>query len=203
MKNFSRKGSSGYLNYSDSYSDSDEKIYDNFYHSSGSKKKFTDIICGLINYASLIITLAYNIFWVITFHQILPKLEEEHISNCQDTYNWNNYYYIWTVISLTKALVFLLCAKFGSGSEFDCNFFCLLIKTLTSLIPCIFFVIKIPYYGPNTFDKEIDKNCFTLYDNLARFYRYETYYLIFVVAISLSPIIGASAMALKEYIKSL
>lgn len=203
MKNLTRKGSSGYLISNDSYSDNDEKFYENLNQYSNSKKRFTDVICGLINYVSLIITSAYNIFWVLNFHQILPKIEEDHITNCQEIFNWNNYYYIWVVISLIKAMLFLLCAKFGSSSEFDCNFFCLLLKTLSSLIPCVFFIIKIPYYGPNTFNIEKETACFDLYDNMVRFYRYETYYLIFVIGLCLSPIIGASGMGLKEYIKTL
>lgn len=203
MKKFTRKGSSAYLNNLDKEENDDDKFYEKIYENTSNKKKFTDVICNYINIVSLLFTAIYNIFWIYVFYQILPKLEEEHYKNCQEVFNWNNYYYTWVIISLSKATIFLLCAKVSTGSEFDCNFFCLTLKIFSSLVPCILFVIKIPYFGPNTFDKFNDGSCFTLYDNMARFYRYETYYLIFVVCLCLLPILGGIGMSVKEYIKCL
>lgn len=205
MKNFPRKNSSAYLNniqYNNTNED-DDYIYENISLLSTKKKRITDFFCSLINTFSLIITSLYNIFWIYTFHQILPKIEEEQAKNCLDIFNWNQYYYIWVIISLTKAVFFLLCAQLSTGTEFDCNFFCLIMKILSSLIPCIMFVIKLPYYGPNSYTREADTGCFELYENLSFFYRYETYYLIFIVCLAISPILGAVAMAIKEYIKCL
>jgi hypothetical protein len=203
MKKFSRKGSSAYLVDMDKDENDDEKFYENLNQNTSSKKKYTDIICNGINYISLILTAVYNIFWIFVFHQILPKLEDYSYKNCPEIFNWNNYYYTWVIISLSKAFIFLLCAKVSTGSEFDCNFFCLILKILSSLIPCILFVIKVPYYGPNTYDKENDGACNALYDNLSRFYRYENYYLIFIVCLCFTPILGGIAMSIKEYIKCL
>jgi len=203
MKKFSRKGSAGYLNQLEIEENDDDNFNENLQQNTSKKIKFTDIICFAINYVSLLITAIYNIFWIFIFHQILPNLADDSYKNCSEIFNWNNYYYTWVVISLSKAFIFLLGAKISTGSEFDCNFFCLILKVLSSLIPCIWFIIKIPYYGSNTFDKENDQGCYALYENLTRFYRYENYYLIFIVCLCFTPIFGGIAMAVKEYIKCL
>ncbi len=214
MKNFSQRGSTAYidklepsLNYKtynqDNIDSDDDDFYNQLNQTKSSKKKFTDIICIYINYFSLILTALYNIFWIFNFHKILPNIEENSLKNCPEIFNWNNYYYTWVIISLSKAFIFLLCAKVSTEGEFDCNIFCLILKVVSSLIPCIFFVYEIPFYGQNAFSKEKDEACFILYNNMEKFYRWETYYLIIIVVLLLIPIIGALAMAFKEYVKSL
>ncbi len=207
MKNNFRKRSSSYLydyNKDDNKDENnDEKYCEDLSKGISKKKKFTDLICSLINWVSLIVTTIYNVYWINLFHQILPNVEDDQLKNCQEVFNWNNYCYTWVIISISKAFILLLCSQLSTGSEFDCNFFCLSIKILSSFIPSIVFVMKIPYYGSNIFDSINDGACFSLYENLAKFYRYESNYLIFIVCLCTIPILGGIGMAIKEYVKCL
>lgn len=201
MSSLKRKGSYSYLPVDDE-SETDEQILqklDNSY----SRTKWTDRICFLINYTSLIITLLYNAYWIYNFQKILPNINEDQTKNCPAVMNWNNYYSTWVIISVIKAVFLLLFAPMGVGSEFDCNFFLLAIKMLSSVIPCVCFILFIPYYGPNTFNKINEGECFKLYENLTAFYQWEKTYFIFILIVINLPVIGGLGMALKEYIKCL
>jgi hypothetical protein len=200
MSNFKRRGSYSYLTIEDD--ETEEKILEKL-NSSYSRTKWTDRICFLINYCSLIITLIYNSYWIYIFQKFLPKIEEEQTKNCPVIMNWNNYYSTWVIISLLKAVFLLLFAPMGVGSEFDCNFFLLALKMLSSVIPCVFFILFIPYHGINIYNELKDGDCFKLYENLTLFYQWEKTYFIFIVCVLFSPVIGGLGMALKEYIKCL
>jgi hypothetical protein len=202
MSNLKRQRSYSYIPNTDN-EESFDKILENINKSSKTRTYFTDKICFLINYCSLIVTLIYNSYWVYIFQQFLPNIKEEQTKNCPNDINWNHYYSTWVIISSIKAIFLLFFARIGVGSEFDCNFFLLAIKMLSSVIPSICFIIFIPYYGVNIYDKINDWECFKLYENLSLFYKWEKIYFIFIIIIINIPIIGALAMALKEYLKSL
>jgi len=202
MNSFKRKGSYSYLPNTDN-DETDEQILENLKNSSYSKTKITDRICFLINYTSLIITLIYNSYWIYNFQQLLPNINEEQTKNCPEVMNWNNYYSTWVIISLLKATFLLLFAPMGTGTEFDCNFFLLAIKMLSSVIPCIFFIFFIPYHGINSYNKITDVECYKLYENLTLFYQWEKTYFIFILIVINLPVVGGLGMALKEYIKCL
>ena len=202
MSSFKRKGSYSYLPNTDN-NESYEEILENLNRSTNSRTKFTDKICLLINYISLIITLIYNSYWIYIFQALLPNISEEQIKNCQIIMNWNYYYSTWVIVSLIKAVFLLLFAPMGLGSEYDCNFFLLAIKILSSVIPCICFIFLIPYHGINSYDKITERECYNLYEHMSSFYKWEKIYFIFILFVINLPVIGGLGMALKEYIKCL
>jgi hypothetical protein len=202
MSKLKRQASYSYVPNTDNQESYDE-ILENLNKSSKTRTYFTDRICFLINYCSLIVTLLYNAYWIYIFRQFLPNINEEQTNNCPNDFNWNHYYSTWVIISSIKAIFLLFFARMGVGSEFDCNFFLLAIKMLSSVIPSICFIIFIPYHGINTYDLINSELCYKLYENLTMFYQWEKTYLIFILIIINMPIIGALAMALKEYLKCL
>lgn len=202
MSSLKRKGSYSYLPNLEN-DESYEEILENLNKSSNSRIKFTDKICLLINYISLILTLIYNSYWIYIFQKLLPNITEEQIKNCQSIMNWNCYYSTWVIFSIIKAVFLLLFAPIGLGSEYDCNFFLLAIKMLSSVIPCIAFIFLIPYHGINTYDKTTEGECFNLYEHLSEFYKWEKIYFIFILIVINLPVIGGLGMAFKEYIKCL
>lgn len=184
-----------------------------------SKKKFTDLLCSLVNYFSLVPTLAYNTIWFFVFKRVLEKFGEAlphnidtEIQGCSDIYNWLNYALSWNIICFSKALILLSCVKFCCGGENDCNMCCLLIKSLTSLIPSMMFVIKIPEIVSNyktytinlssSINQTIQINCDNLANELNLFYRWEYAYILFLVSLFCLIPFGAVLMCLKEFWKS-
>ncbi len=179
-------------------------------------KRITDILCYLSNYISLVPTLIYNVIWFFTFRDVILSVGgeilfseiETNIKGCADLYNWANYSMTWTTISFYKALFLLAIVKICCGSENDCNIFCLLIKSITSLIPTIIFVLNVPdivklyrSYNMNNISELKDK-CDILADTIQRYYRYEYLYMLSILlAFSLIPI-GAMLMCLKEVWKT-
>ena len=199
MSNFKRRGSSAYLPNLDN-SQSDDLILESIVTA---RTKWTDKICLLINYCSLIITLIYNSYWIYIFQNLLPNIQEEQSKNCLIVINWNYYYSTWVIVSLIKATFLLLFAPMGVGSEFDCNFFLLIIKILSSIVPCVFFILFIPYHGTNSYNKTTDGECFNLYENLTLSYQWEKTYFMFILFVIVLPVIGGLGMAIKEYVKCL
>ena len=184
MRSLKRKGSYVYLPNNDN--ETENQILKRL-DSSYSKTKWTDRICFLINYCSLIITLVYNSYWIYIFQNIIPNIQEDQTKNCPVVMNWNNYYSTWVIVSLIKAVFLLLFAPMGVGSEFDCNFFLLAIKMLSSVIPCVCFILMIPYHGVNIFNKITEGECFKLYENLTLFYQWEkTYFILLYFNVRLS-----------------
>lgn len=185
------------------------------------KKKFTDLICSLVNYFSLIPTLIYNAIWFFYFKSLLesiggdnmpPALERE-VQGCEELYHWINYSLTWVIVCFSKGLFFLICVRICCGADNDCNMFCLLIKTLTSLIPCIFFIVKIPDHVNNykslnlnlTQGAEVEayrRICNNMADELDLFYKWEYAYMMLTISLFCFVPAGAVLMCLKEYLKS-
>lgn len=193
MKNEGKRGSRKSIN--DEDINFDELLKEN------KNKKTTDVICGLLNYFSLIPTLIYNIIWFFYFRSILENLNEQEVyTQCPDMFNWNHYALNWVIISFFKALFFLCFARLCCGDENDCNMICLLIKSLTSLVPAIIFTIKMPDHI-NAY-RSTDA-CIQLENTAKLFYKCEYIYVLFIlILICFVPFLGAFGMGLKEYLKS-
>lgn len=196
-------------------------LLDNENKKNNKRKKITDAICYLIHYISLIPTVVYNTVWFFYLKSLLEKadifldsIDKIQNKSCHDIINWTNYAFAWTIIANIKAILLLVCAKFCCGQENDCNMFCLLIKSLTSLIPSFIFVIKIPDYVKSynyssetiPINNEANHNLTILCDNIANtissFYHWEYGYVLFALSIFCLIPLGAACMGLKEYWKS-
>jgi hypothetical protein len=183
------------------------------------KSKMTDVICSMLNYISMIPTLVYNAIWFIllksTLNQILNENVLNNVQGCDILYYWSYYAWIWTAINFIKATVLLLCAKFCCGGENDCSLCCVFVKSITTVIPSIVFVLKIPDFVKNyllfnsnvTNISKIDLSLKTSCDNIANvlniYYKWEYAYIIFVIFMfCLIPFGGAFLMCCKEMWKS-
>jgi hypothetical protein len=164
------------------------------------KAKATDIICGLLNYFSLIPTLVYNTAWFFYIKGLLENANDEQVAQCPHLYNWINYADTWVIISNIKALLLLGCTRICCGNENDINMLCLLVKSLTSLFVSFIFVINIPTHLYDSPDD--DSVCSRIEIALGLFYKFEyTYVLSILLLFCLIPI-GGCLVGLKEYIKS-
>ncbi len=191
-----------------------------------SRKKISDIICSNLNYFSLVPSLIYNATWIFVIKSALEKMGSEEpslekaIEGCSEIYNWAHYTLTWTIISFLKALFLLFCVKMCIGEGDDCNIICLAIKIITSVVPSLIFVFKLPLYvnnynlfNKNSIDLEVAGgnmsqmdglkfSCDQLANNLNIFYRWEYAYVIFILFIFCGIPAGAICMCLKEAWKS-
>jgi hypothetical protein len=184
-----------------------EEYLDNLLKETPKKRKATDIICSLINYFSLIPTLIYNVIWYFYLKNILESVYEIDLTSCSEIYNWNNYALAWTIVSSIKAFVFLFCSKACFGNENDCNICCLIMKTFTSLLASIIFVIKIPDNFIKAYQIQSDnsdemKKCEELNNSIRLFYKCEYAYILFILFLFCCIPLGGIAAGLKEYYKS-
>jgi hypothetical protein len=172
--------------------------------------KFTDKIFGIINFISLIPTLAYNIVWLFILKNVFENedsfLESLRISDdCSKLYWSLNTAFFWVVISLLKSIFFLLCARMICGSEIDCSFLCLLLKAITSYFPSIYFTYAFEYSVEisREFIASLEnKKCEKLVDYAQWFYTTErAYFIFFSILIGLIPV-GSILVGLKELWKS-
>jgi hypothetical protein len=183
------------------------------------KTKFTDFLCSLINYVSLIPTLIYSAVWYFYLKSVLENFINEdallqgQVQGCLELYQWVNYCLTWTMISFFKAVFLLTCVKLCCGGENDCNLCCLLIKSISSLIPSIIFVLKLPdtinnYNVYNTNVIELKDNnllkigCDNMASTLSLYYKWEYSYVLFVLLLFCLIPAGAMAMCFKEIWKS-
>lgn len=172
--------------------------------------KFTDKICGIINFLSLVPTVAYNICWLFILKNVFENeeafLESIKLSDdCSKLYWSLNTAFFWVVISLLKSIFFLLCSRMFCGGEIDCSLFCLLIKAITSYFPSIYFTYAFEYsidISKDFVDSLENEKCGKLVDYAQWFYTTErAYFLFFSILIGLIPL-GSILMALKELWKS-
>lgn len=165
-----------------------------------SKRKIvSDKLFGMLNYISLIPTLVYNIGWLYLFKNHLLIFGEEDSSACPEIFNWVNYIVTWLIINALKALFLLFCVQACVGDEFECKVICVIVKMLTSLIPAIIFVIKLPDYLYGDFK---NKHCHQLVNDLHTFYKWEYAYVLFILCLFCLVPFGAIGMGIKEYLKS-
>jgi hypothetical protein len=164
------------------------------------KRKTTDILCELLNYFSLVPTLAYNAYWYIYFKNILEKATDADLTHCHSINKWINYADVWVILSCIKAMFFLGCVRLCCGNENDTNMLCLLIKSLSSLFASFIFVIYIPGQLHHTYEEETV--CFNMEKALDMFYRCEYTYVLFVLLLFCLIPVGGCLVGLKEYIKS-
>ncbi len=180
------------------------------------KTKFTDFIFSSLIYIVLIPTLIYNVVWYFYLKNSLlflnneEALGESNIQGCSDVYHWVNYSLTWTLVCFLKALFLLLCYSVCCGGENDCTIVCVIFKSLTSLIPSLFYIVKIPEYVNNykvytanaiklTGENEFVKaGCDNMADTLISYYRWEYAYLIFALSMFCFVPLGAVFMCLKE-----
>jgi hypothetical protein len=174
------------------------------------QSKFTDKICGIINFISLIPTVVYNICWLFVLKNIFENeegfLESIKFSDeCSKLYWSLNTAFFWVVISLLKSIFFLLCARMICGGEIDCSMLCLLFKAITSYFPSIYFTYAFEYTLEISKDAASlfnNQKCEVLLDYSQWFYTTErAYFLFFSILIGLIPI-GSVLLGLKELWKS-
>ncbi len=183
------------------------------------KTKIADLILSLINYISLIPTLVYSAIW---YYYLKTSLEyfvnedallEGQIQGCVELYHWVNYCLTWSMISFLKATFLLACVKLCFGGENDCNMCCLIIKSISTVIPSIIFVLKLPdtvnnykIYNTNVMDfKENDMlkvGCDNMANTLSLYYKWEYSYVLSVLFLFCFVPAGAICMCLKEVWKS-
>jgi hypothetical protein len=195
---------------------------DNIHKLKSHDTKITDYLCSMLNYFSLIPTLTYNLVWYFHFRNVLEefyKLNIFHsdqivIKGCKSIYDWGNIIVLCTIISFIKGLLFLLCSKLICGDENDCNVLCLIIKSLTSFIPGIVFIYILPdiFYNYSFVENknELSSNDYIIIKSLCdktakaiyKYYKWEYFYVIFIVFIFCFIPFVAGLMCLKEIWKS-
>ncbi len=182
------------------------------------RTKFTDWIFASLIYIILVPTLAYNAVWYFNLKSSLIHLSNEEwigIQGCEDVFNWVNYSLTWVLVCFFKALFLLFCYSVCCSGENDCTMVCVLFKSLTSLIPNLFFIMKIPDYVKNyqtyalnainiaNYDESLRASCDLMASTLFSYYRWEYAYMIFVLGAFCFIPAGAALMCLKEFWKGL
>lgn len=160
------------------------------------KHKISDICFNLITYISLIPTVTYNILWIYFIGSALIHIQEENIQTCKEIVIWTKYAFIWSIIATIKACFFLCFVQYCCGNENDCSFFCLLVKSITSFIPSLIFLFKMPYtLNPS---KLSTSECEHI--SLLNYYyiNFEYSYVIFFLSIICLIPLGAILVGLKE-----
>jgi hypothetical protein len=199
----------------------DEETIDDLINSEYNQKpskRITDLICSLLNYFSLIPTLIYNIAWFFAFKRVLENMGgdllpidlDKDIQGCTEMYDWANFCITWITISFFKAVFLLTIVRSCCGAENDCNICCLLIKCVSSLIPSIIFVIRIPDIVNNykAFNVNMNMNlkmkdmCDELSNSIYLYYNWEYAYILFIMFIFCFIPTGVILMCLKELWKS-
>ena len=183
------------------------------------KTKFTDVLCSLLNYFSLIPTLIYSAIWFVYLKSTLDLFIHDealigNIQGCMELYHWVNYALSWTIISFLKAVFLLTCIKFCCGGENDCNICCLVLKCTSTVIPSIIFVLHIPDYvnkyknynsnilNLTKVDESLKHGCDNMANVLSLYYKWEFSYMIFVLFTFCVIPAGALCMCFKEIWKS-
>jgi hypothetical protein len=183
-----------------------------------SSKKITDILCGLMDYFTFIPAIVYNLYFFFLLKRLFEKINingmigtEDYINdnNCFSLYNWAENIFSWTVISLVKSFMFIMCAKLCCGGENDVTIFCMLIKAVTSFIPSVFFVIKLSGLIEG-YEKlrEIGINdkilpyCDPISTAVESYYQFEYLYIVCISCLVCFVPFGAFCMGLKEIWKS-
>lgn len=176
------------------------------------KVNTTDRICGIINFISLVPTVIYNIAWLFLLKNSFNGtdnqafLEQIKLSTeCSSLFNDLNTAFVWVIISLSKSVFFLLCAKMFCGNENDCNILCLILKAVTSYFPSMYFYFKLDYAVkiPDGYLSQIGNGkCENLLYYTKYYYATERGYFIFFSILLLSIPFGSILMAFKELWKS-
>lgn len=177
----------------------------------------SDFFCSMIEYIVIIPTLVYNIFWIAHIRSILTSspiaLIDLSISKpdntCIDLIRWKEHLLTWTKVSLSKAVLFLCTSKVCCGNENDLNIFCVFIKSVTSLIPSLVFMFKLPdiieaysdvrkvIYHQETLD-----GCDSLEHALIVYQKFERMYCLFIGGIFALIVFGTFLAAVKEMWRS-
>ena len=161
------------------------------------RKKICDNCCSIINYISLIPTLVYNAFSIYYIISFLGLFEND----CNYFQRVTSSILNWNIISLAKAMIFLLCSKVICGAENDCNILCLVIKIFTSYVPSIFFLLYL--YEDSTESNILEKEKCKIYDNFIVFtLQVEKAYFYFITCLIAMIPVGSLIMVCKELWKS-
>ena len=186
------------------------------------KTKFTDFVFGSLIYIILIPTLIYNAVWYFNLKNSLLSvnnedlyLYENRVQGCTDIFNWVNYSLTWVLICFFKAIFLLFAYFFCCSGENDCTMVCVVFKSLTSLLPSLFYILKIPDYVKNyhvyssnainlaEVDKSLQSACDLMASTLLTYYKWEYSYMIFVIFVFCFIPAGAICMCIKEFWKGL
>jgi|LauGreDrversion4_2_1035121.scaffolds.fasta_scaffold350964_1 hypothetical protein len=185
------------------------------------KTKFTDWLFSSLIYIILIPTLIYNAVWYFNLKSSLLLLtnedwiNENRIQGCGDVFNWVNYSLTWVIICFFKALFLLLCYSVCCSGENDCTMVCVMFKSLTSLLPSLIYIVKIPEYVKNYqvysinainltgVDETLRASCDLMASTLFSYYRWEYSYMIFLLGVFCFILAVAACMCLKELWKGL
>jgi hypothetical protein len=161
------------------------------------KKKRCENCCSFINYISLIPTLVYNAFSIYYIVSFLGLFEND----CSYFQKVISSILNWNIVSLIKAMIFLLCSKIICGAENDCNILCLVIKIFTSYVPCIFFLLYL--YDDPVKNSIIEKEKCTIYENFILFtLQVEKVYFYFITSLIAMIPVGSLLMVCKELWRS-
>jgi hypothetical protein len=206
-----------------SYLNDEDAIYQTLQQESSLRKniKFTDWLFSSLFYIILIPTLIYNAVWYFNLKNSLllisneDWISENRIKGCYDVFNWVNYSLIWVLVCFFKALFLLLCYSICCSGENDCTIMCVLFKSLTSLLPSLLYIIKIPEYvgNYNVYSRNVTNltgvdeagrtSCDLMASTLFSYYRWEYSYMIFVLGVFCFIVAAVMCYCLKELWKGL
>lgn len=171
------------------------------------KKIITDKFCNLLNYISLLLSFIYNLYFFTVLKNDLFLIPDDtnqnkiNLNHCNDLCITAGYIISWNIISICKSFILLFLCRVCFGDENDCNWFCLVIKALSSFIPSIVFCLRLRKYIDFTVI-ETDKICENLRMNINNFLDWEMFYIMGIIScVCLIPL-GAFLVGLKEYYKS-
>lgn len=172
------------------------------------KQTFTDKLCGLINYITLIPTLIYNIVWIYMLtSELNNSFNEESINNnnsgnniCSSMQTSLISIYSWCTISIVKSVSLLCCANFICGGENECNVICLVVKFFFSFIPSVYFVYLLDYTS-NINNLQVE-SCHNIWNYVHTYYIMERIYVYFFVVLLVMLPVGTILLACKELWKS-
>lgn len=173
------------------------------------KKKLTDKFCNLLNYISLLLSFVYNIYFFSLLKNDLLTIPEyegvknNHYSNiCNEMSMIAGYIISWNIISISKAFILLFLCRACFGDDNDCNWFCLLVKALSSFIPSIIFCLKLRKFVDFNDNNDVNQYCHNLNLHINKFFDWELYYIMGIIScICLIPA-GALLVGMKEFYKS-
>jgi hypothetical protein len=180
------------------------------YNKPSTKKIITDKFCNLLNYISLFLSFVYNIYFFTVLKNDLfaiPEYENQSHNNMNNTNHCGelcltaSYIISWNLISIVKSFVLLFLCRVCFGDENDCNWFCLLVKALSSFIPSVVFSIKLRKYLDYTYI-ETNPLCEKLRMHTSKFFDWEVYYVIGIITVICLIPAGAFLVGMKEYYKS-
>lgn len=192
----------------------DERNLSKKINTNTTRRKISDLLCGMMDYSYLISSVSYNLFWLYYFNSLSENVNVVHHSshsNCIDATNWIQYIRTWSAFCLVKSFLMITLTKICCSNENDITMLCLLIKIMTSFIPSLILILAIPdeitHYISNGRNIVIVENkereqCNDLITALNLYEKVESWYILMILSMFCFIPLGAICMALKEMWKS-